>query len=346
MLNKIKNNVESELNSYLDNLNKSYSLSRISPLLFSSIKEFVARKGKRVRPMLFVIGYLGFARKQAAGLYSSALSLELLHDFMLVHDDVIDKSDLRRGKPTMHKMLGAYLRKYKNIKFSGEDLSVIIGDVMYALALHTFLSIKEDPVRKEKALKRLIEAAIFTGSGEFIELLFGIKDIDKISKQDIYKIYDLKTAFYTFACPLSMGAILGGANQNQADRLFQYGAYLGRAFQIKDDIIGMFGKESKIGKSTLTDLQEAKKTILLWHAYNHADTKDKIIIRRLLNREKIKNSDLLLMRRILIKCRTLDYARNEVSGLIGKAQDIIKSSQIRARYRKLLDDYSKNLLNL
>jgi len=346
MSNKMKNKLDIELARYLRQLNKSFSLSRISPLLFESINEFVLREGKRVRPTLFVIGYLGFSDKKAPGLYASALSLELLHDFMLVHDDIIDKSDLRRGKPTMHRLLGASLKKHRNIKFSGEDLSIVAGDVMYAMALHTFLSIKESPERKEKALRRLIEAAIYTGCGEFIELIFGIKDIRQIKKQDINKIYDLKTAFYTFACPLSMGAILGGADRKQADILFQYGAYLGRAFQIKDDIIGMFGKVSKIGKSTLTDLQEAKKTILIWSAYHNAGTQKKLAIRKLLAKERINKADLIKMRRIIIESGALAYARNEVDSLISKADELLSLSKLKPRYKKLLDSYSKKILSV
>ena len=243
-------------------LDELYSLSRISPLLFKTIKDYILRKGKRVRPTLFIIGYLGFKKNPAPGLYASALSLELLHDFLLAHDDIIDKSDVRRGKPSMHRVLSDYLRKYKNIKFGGEDLTIAAADIMYAMAIHTFLFIKENRQRKEKALRKLIEAAIDTGSGEFAELLYGIKDIKNLNKQDIYRIYDLKTAYYTFSCPLSAGAILAGAKKQQTDLLYNYGIYLGRAFQIKDDILGIFGNENKIGKSTLTDLREGKKTLL------------------------------------------------------------------------------------
>jgi len=346
MLNKIKNKIERELPKYLQDVDKSYSLSKISPLLFNNIKEFASRKGKRVRPILFVYGYLGFAKKPAAGLYKSALSLELLHDFLLIHDDIIDKSELRRGKPSMHNILNVYLKKFKKRKFTGEDLAIIIGDVMYVMALHTLLSIKEDPIRKERALKRLIETAIYTGSGEFIELLFGTKDIQQIGKQDIYKIYDLKTAFYTFACPLSMGAILAGANQKQSDMLFQYGAYLGRAFQIKDDIIGMFGQETKIGKSTLTDLQEAKKTLLVWFAYHNSDKKAKSAIKRIFSKDKVNKADLEAMRKIIIKSGALDYAKKEVDELIKKAREILRYCVMRPKFKDALDNYSKNLLSL
>ena len=196
MLLKIRKRLDRELARFLRDLDKEYGVKKISPLLSAYIREFVQRKGKRIRPLLFVVAYLGFAKKEAPGLYTSALSLELLHDFMLVHDDIIDKSDIRRGKPSLHRMFNAYLSRYKNLKFSGQDLAIVAGDVMYAIAIHAFLAIKENMPRKEMALKKFIRAAIYTGSGEFIELLCGIKDIANTSRQDIYNIYDFKTANY------------------------------------------------------------------------------------------------------------------------------------------------------
>ena len=258
---KIKTKLDKELISFLKQTNKTYSLDRISPLLLKSMRNFILRDGKRIRPILFIVGYLGFARKAATNLYTSAIAIELLHDFMLVHDDIIDKSDTRRGKPSMHILLGNHLKKYKNVKFSGQDLALVVGDIMYAMAIDAFLSIKEKSQRKEKAFRSFLRAAVYTGSGEFIELLGGLKTLEKTSKQSIYKIYDYKTAHYTFACPLSTGAILAGATKNQVDKLFDYGIYLGRAFQIKDDILGVFGDHREIGKSTLSDLQEAVPTI-------------------------------------------------------------------------------------
>jgi len=346
MLNKIKNTIEKSLPAYLKSLDKQYALTNNSPLLFRSIREFVLRKGKRVRPTLFVIGYLGFAKKEAQGLYASALSLELLHDFMLVHDDIIDKSSLRRGKPAMHTMLNAYLKKYPAAKFNGQDLAIVIGDVMYAMALHTFLSIRVDARRKEKALKKLIEAALFTGSGEFIELLLGIRDIKTIAKDDIYKVYDLKTAYYTFACPLAMGAIVGGAAEPEAERLFTYGVSLGRAFQIKDDIIGMFSDEQKTGKSTLTDLAEAKKTILVWAAYQRAGTKDKAEIRTIMTKTAIHRNDLARMRGIITATGSLDYAKQEVTALTQKAEALLASAKIPLPCKRLLRSYSQEILRV
>jgi len=345
MLCKIQNKIERSLNEFLNDLNKQHNLNRISPILFSNIKDFILRKGKRLRPTLFVIGYLAFAKKTAANLYKSALSLEFIHDFLLVHDDIIDKSDLRRGKPAMHKMLNEYIKDYKDVRFSGEELAIVVGDVMYTLGIHAFLSIEEKLALKEKALKKLIETSIYTASGEFIEILYGIQDIGKINRDEIYKIYDYKTAYYTFACPLSMGAILAGAAESEADKLFRYGIYLGRAFQIKDDILSMCSSENEIDKSILTDLQQAKKTILIWHAYHNSTRKNKLAIKRIFSKKDIKESDLLEMRRIVSESKSLDYAKGEISKLINKANSLNLRFKMRPEYRKLLSNYSRKILD-
>ena len=341
---KIRKRIDKELTNFLHTLDKEYSVKKISPILFGYIKEFVLRQGKRIRPALFVIAYLGFAKKETSGLYTSALSLELLHDFMLVHDDIIDKSDTRRGKPSMHRMFNSYLSRYKNLKFNGRDLAIVAGDVMYAIAIHAFLAIKENMARKERALKKFIRAAIYTGSGEFIELLCGTKDISRTSKEDIYNIYDFKTANYTFATPLASGAILAGASDSEVERLFQYGIYLGRAFQIKDDILGMFSEEQKIGKSNLTDLKEAKKTLLIWRAYNRSDKKNKKIIEIILGKKNADRKDLLRMRKIVTATGSLDYCRKEIHRSMNQAQELIASSRIGLPYKSALHACAKEFL--
>lgn len=346
MIEEIKNRIEQELDSFTGDLRRLYSLDKVSPLLFKNINNFITRKGKRVRPILFVISYLGFAKRRAPGLYRSALSIELLHDFMLVHDDVIDKSETRRGKPSMHKMLNDYLSGFKNIKFSGQDLTIVIGDVMFAMAIHAFLSIREDRQRKEVALKKLAKAALYTGSGEFLELLCGIKNIDKMTKAELYKIYDFKTANYTFASPLSIGAILAGAKDREVDKLFNYGIYLGRAFQIKDDILGLFSEERKTGKPILTDLQEGKKTILIWQAYHNSGTKEKTVIKAILAKKSVNISDLLKMRAIVIGSGALEHAKKEICLLLNKAEGISASCGMRKSVKALLNNYSREILDL
>jgi geranylgeranyl diphosphate synthase type I len=343
---KMKIRIEKELASYIKTFDRLYSLKKLSPVLFKNIKEFISRDGKRIRPILFCIGYLGFSKKNPCGLYRSALSLELLHDFMLVHDDIIDKSNTRRGAPSMHTLLNHYLYSNKKAKFSGEDLAIVIGDVMYAMGLDAFLSVKEDLRRKEAALKKLISAALYTGSGEFIELLLGIKPIEKVTQEDIYKIYDYKTANYTFASPLTMGSTLAGASADQTNKLFSYGMLLGRAFQIKDDIIGTFGEEKDTGKSNLTDIKEAKRTLLIWYAFNHSNKKNRSVIKEVMGSESPNNNELLKVRKIVFDSGALVYTENQIKYLFSKARIQLRSIKMETRYKQTLDNLSQQILKI
>lgn len=343
---KIKNCVEHELKSHIADLNRVYRLRQISPIIFNSIKDFALRKGKRVRPALFIIGYLGFSKKIPQGLYRSAVSLELLHDFMLIHDDIIDKSDMRRGKPAMHVVLQKYIGNRPKAKFNGQDLAIVLGDMIYAFSIHSFLSVKEDPKRKEAALKKLLEAAFYTGSGEFIELLCGLKSLKETKRPEIDRIYDFKTATYTFAAPLTIGATLAGAKPHEIKKLFNYGISLGRAFQIKDDIIGLFGEESEIGKPNLTDIREAKKTLLVWYAYHHTSKTNQARIRKIFGKDNAGLADLLAMRKIVTEAGALSFCQNEIRKSLRSTLKIIDSSSMKAPYKNALKDFSQEILTV
>ena len=344
MFLKIKIRIEKELRAYIGSISKLYALNKLSPLLFKNIKEFICRDGKRVRPILFCIGYLGFYKKTPRGLYRSALALELLHDFLLVHDDIIDKSEQRRGKPSMHALLRNSLGQNKKAKFNPEDLAIVAGDVIYAMALDAFLAVRENARRKEQALKKLFLAALYTGSGEFIELLLGVKPIEKVTRQDIYKIYDYKTANYTFASPLTMGAALAGAKPGQIKKLYAYGMLLGRAFQIRDDILGTFGKIEETGKSNLTDIQEAKRTLLIWYAFNHASEKDRRMIKKILENKITKDTELIKIRSILTGTGALAYAQGQIECLYAQALNQIQGLNLNQKYQQALDNFSHKIL--
>lgn len=334
MLNKIKNRVERELVIYLRSLNKTYSFDALSPALFRHIKGSLLQKGKRIRPSFFVIGYLGFSKKEASGLYTSALSMEFLHNFVLIHDDIIDSSSIRRGAPSAHKMLSEYIAKYKDLKATGEGLAMILGDVMYALGISAFLTLAEDAGRKERALKKLIDAAVYTGAGEFLELMSGTENIDSITKEDIYKIYDLKTGIYSFSTPLVVGAMLAGAKEEELNKLFRCGIYLGRAFQIKNDL----------SDSSLEDLRESKRTILVWYAYNNSDKKSKLALKKILAKKDPARSELLKVRKLMIESGAIDCVKKEMAAFVIKAKSVHADSGMRKAYKDIISDYSDSLI--
>lgn len=346
MYKEIKERIDAELVSFIKSANEKFFLEETSPLIFNSLKEYILRDGKRIRPALVLFGFLGFNPKEAPGLCTTALSIELLHDFMLIHDDIIDRSDMRRGLPAMHTILGDYVKKFPKPDCTGQDLGIIIGDILYSIGIDAFLAVEVDPAFKEKALARFVRAGVFTGMGEFYELENGLNPIEDITLESIFKVYDLKTAYYTFAYPLCIGATLAGASAEEVDKLNDYGKYLGEAFQIKDDIIGMFQDEQDIGKSATSDLEEGKKTILPWYGYKNGNEEQKKIIKDLLEKDNIDLDDLALMRKTLINTGALDYAKEQIKELSQKANDILKTSKLSIKYKTILDQFEKKILSV
>jgi geranylgeranyl diphosphate synthase, type I len=341
MIEDIRKNIDTSLASFLNTVKKEYKLHLVSPLLFESIKEFTLRPGKRIRPLLTVLTYKGYApasKKISTKLYNASTCMEFLHNFMLIHDDIIDRSDLRRGKPTMHKIL-AHTVKTNDPDKLGIDLGIIAGDIVYALAIDAFLSIDEKLDRKEKALKYFIQTAAFTAMGEFIDTVHGVSSLDDIHEKDVYLNYTLKTARYTFDCPMVTGAILAGADKKQINKISEFGILIGQAFQIQDDIIGIYETEEKIGKSILSDLAEGKKTLLVVHANKTLKGKAKAEFLKTFNKPTKTLKDLEDIKRIFIEAGSLDYALKAVETRLKKAQKIIcKDLTMHQQYKSLIGD--------
>jgi geranylgeranyl diphosphate synthase type I len=255
---------------------------------------------------------------------------------MLIHDDIIDRSDLRRGRPTMHRLLERTVPCEQPAKL-GEDLAIITGDIVYALAIDAFLSIKEEPLRKERALKYFIQTAAFTAMGEFIDTVHGVDTLDHVKERDVFLNYSLKTARYTFDCPLVTGAILAGAPEREITKLTEFGLLIGQAFQIQDDVIGIFATEKSIGKSVLSDLAERKKTILIVHAYQTLKGPERKAFLKIFNKPRASLSDLEAVKRILIASGSLAHALQALRSRRDRAQDILRSLTMQKRYRDLIE---------
>ncbi|HOJ39963.1 MAG TPA: polyprenyl synthetase family protein [bacterium] len=343
-LSGIQKRLERLLPVYWQELERTHGLYRISPLLSSGLRNFVLHPGKLLRPTLMVAGFSGYARKSVPGLYRAALAFELLHDFMLVHDDIVDHSSTRRGQPSLHCFFRHSLAGKGRGKVTGEDLALVAGDVLYAAALETFLTIKAAPGRKEKALRQFIKAALLTGAGQFLEMEAGNREVEQVSREQILRIYDLKTAGYSFAAPLVTGALLAGAGPSKVKALWCCGLCLGRAFQIRDDVLGLFGQEEKTGKSTLTDLQEAKKTLLLWRAFHHGETKHRTVIKAVLAKKVIARSDLKKIQKIVMETGSLTEAEREIKILLSRARHWVTRSGMKRAYRQALLSYAGSVL--
>jgi len=338
LIEQIRKNIDRSLASFLDTVKKDYKLHLVSPLLFESIREFTLREGKRLRPLLLVLTYKGYApvsKKISRKLYNASTCMEFLHNFMLIHDDIIDRSDLRRGKPTMHKIL-AHTVKTEDPDKLGIDLGIIAGDIVYALAIDAFLSIDEPSERKERALKYFIQTAAFTAMGEFIDTVSGVKSIEEVDEKEVFLNYTLKTARYTFDCPMVTGAILAGANNREIKRISRFGILIGQAFQIQDDIIGIFETEANIGKSILSDLAEGKKTLLVTHAFSVLKGDAKKNFMKIFTKKTKNLNDLERVKKIFVETKSLGYALDAINIRLKEAQKILNGLKMNEEYRQLL----------
>ncbi|MGB2600132.1 MAG: polyprenyl synthetase family protein [Candidatus Omnitrophota bacterium] len=344
MLDRLRKDIDEDLRLFLGDMKKEYGLHRVSPLLFKGLKDFFLRKGKRIRPALFIAGYKGYTKRKNVPykkLVRSSLALELLHNFMLVHDDVIDKSDLRRGKPTLHRFFNRSL-SFPGGNELGSGLSIAAGDIIFAMAVNVFLSLDENPSRKEKALKKFIETAMFTGSGEFIDIIGGTQKIEKISQKDVFRIYTLKTAKYTFEGPMLVGAMLAGADQKELEKLSRMGIALGQAFQIQDDLLDMFASSKEIGKPVLSDLNESKKTLLVWKAYNSLKGKDKKQLKNFLEKSKKTHSDLVEFRKLVKRSGAHIYCLDKIESLLQEADSLCGELRMKSGSKKVLKKFVRD----
>lgn len=344
MLDETKKHIDAELESFLKEAGKAYEVSSPKGLLFSGIKDFLLRDGKRIRPLLFILGYKGYTnRRKYSGkkLLRSSLSMELLHDFLLIHDDVIDNSDLRRGKPTLHNYFNAKMHLPKGDEI-GASLSIVAGDIVYALAIQAFGAIDEEPKRKERALGEFLKATISTGTGEYLDVVNNITPLDKIKRSDTFKVYTLKTARYTFEGPLLIGAILAGAPDKELNKISSFAVSLGQAFQIQDDLLDLFASRKTIGKPTLSDVDEGKKTLPLWKAYTSLASKEKALLKQIMNKKKKTRKELLLVKKLIKGSGSGEYSFNIASKLLSEASKDLEDLKIKPAYKKHLKRFTDN----
>lgn len=225
------------------------------------------RPAKRIRPLLFLLGHaLGRQRFEATPeLVRLGASLELLHTFMLIHDDVADEATLRRGAPALHHALSPDRR--------GEDLAVVVGDHLFARAIEVML---EAPFPKAPAMARyVLKVCRHTAAGQYLDLELSFAPLEEVSVFQALKVARLKTARYGFAAPLVAGALLADGSPELLASLDRVGTNAGLAYQLRDDLLGLFGDEQATGKSGASDFEQKKRTFPLLAAWARAGEQER-----------------------------------------------------------------------
>ena len=231
------------------------------------VSELALRPAKRLRPQLLLEGYRLAAegRHVPDGFWIFATGLEVLHTFMLVHDDVADQAGVRRGGPSLHLSLGGGRL--------GENLAVVAGDHIFARAMELLFGagLPTAPGAASFYLRICRQTAV----GQYLDIGLSARPWSEITPFDALKVAELKTAQYTVAAPLACGAMLAGAPPPWVDTLYRVGRFAGVAFQLHDDLEGIFGDPDATGKPTDCDLRERKKSFPLLLAYRRATARER-----------------------------------------------------------------------
>lgn len=327
----LQKEIDARLEIFFDRKNKE--IEKISPLLgkiTTDIEEFVLRGGKRIRPILFYYGYLAAGGKRKKEILDSAISIEIIHNYLLMHDDIIDRDEFRRGKSTIHQK---YKEIYKN-EHLGISAGIVAGDLTSIFGYEILAKSKFPEVFKIRAVNKLNQTLIDVGSGQILDSFLGIDH--QLSQEEIFKILEYKTARYTIEGPLHLGAILAGADKRVFKKLSDYAIPLGIAFQIRDDILGTFGDEKILGKPVGSDLKEGKQTLLIFKARKSANKKEKQIIEQVLGNPKLTKKQLEEVREIVVKTGSLDFAKDLAKKLVSQSKMAIENSNFPTKAKEFL----------
>jgi geranylgeranyl pyrophosphate synthase len=252
--------------------------------------DVLARGGKRLRGALVMVGYEMSGGTNRAMIVQAARAIEMLHAYMLIIDDIQDRSELRRGKPSAHEMLAAYHRKHHlrgDAAHTGISLALMSALVGAHAAQGIIANLDADQQLRLNVLSIINRTFIITGHGQTQDIMNEL--VDKPSAQDIDRVLEWKTALYSFINPLHVGMVLADADCSATDAITPYAREVGKAFQIADDLLGVFGNEEQTGKSAMDDIREGKRTVLSQYALEHAAPEEQVFLQSCLG-----NADLTL----------------------------------------------------
>ncbi len=259
--------------------------------LYDPINYILSKGGKRIRPILVMLAYELYKKKNQYVLPAAA-AMEIFHNFTLVHDDIMDNADLRRGAQAVHTKFGV-------------PSAILSGDVMMMISYRLLLSYG-DPVIVKKIMSLFTEISIQLCEGQQMDMDF--EDAVDVTIDQYVEMITKKTSILLGAS-LAIGGALGGANDADQNHLFEFGKNIGIAFQIQDDVLDVYGSQSKVGKVNAGDIINNKKTYLYLKAIELAGESDKLELKNLYTnkvsdpKEKIKR-----VKTIFNSCAVKAYA--------------------------------------
>ncbi|MEK7500825.1 MAG: polyprenyl synthetase family protein [Patescibacteria group bacterium] len=330
--------VDPLLTSFLES--KVALAKKIHPRACELFQELIRslKGGKRNRPTLLVAGYLAGGGKNISAILPAAAAIEIFHMYALIHDDIMDRAPLRRFKPTSVAFLENKLGSYH----LGMSAAILAGDLAKTLADEFFLKSKVGAEHLRRALEIYTLLKEEVELGQYLDVRLG--NGPSLSTSDLNAILMYKTAKYSFERPLQIGAQLTGATVAIQQALSRFAVPIGMAFQIQDDILGVFGDETEIGKSADSDIKEGKLTLLKIEALKRAGPADKKTLLRVLGNPKAKKSEVAAVRNIFKRTGTHEYTKARSFALARQAKKSLAGSALPPRATALLSSFADFIL--
>lgn len=311
--------------------------------LAQCVRDFVAGGGKRLRPVLSILGW------QAAGgdgevpepVVLAAASLELFHAFALIHDDVMDDSDLRRGRPTVHRAMAVRHAAAgpSTAGRLGNGAAILAGDLALTWSDELLNSAGLPPAQLSSVLKLIATMRTEIVYGQYLDLTSAAREGENAAAALTVARY--KTAKYTFERPLHLGAVLSQAPVGLLQTLTAYALPAGESFQLRDDLLGVFGDPATTGKPVLDDLRQGKPTVLLALARERATPEQATRLSGLVGRPDIDQAAAEQVRRILLQTGAVDTVESMIKERYRQAVSALRQPTIAPAARTALAALAK-----
>ncbi|MCI4318793.1 MAG: polyprenyl synthetase family protein [Thermoplasmata archaeon] len=313
----------------------------------AALREFTLRGGKRFRALFVLAGYHLASGREPSVALEAAAGLEHFQSWMLIHDDIIDHSEERRGGPTLHCALGARHRGRSGLGDSdayGQGLGITLGDLEEPFTVASLLATKVPERRRLAALAEYVDMTRLTAYGQVLDIRNGSVPVDQVSEEDVLTVHRLKSAVYTVASPLKLGALLGGARPGLIRDLELFGLDAGTAFQLRDDVLGAGFSSSSIGKSA-NDLVEGKRTLLVVRAWAGASAAQRAALSAVLGNAQARSAAVESAQGVVRATGALAYSEELIQRLSDRALGRVRrSSNLKRSARALLIEIADRLV--
>ncbi|MFB4307843.1 polyprenyl synthetase family protein [Actinomadura sp. GTD37] len=307
----------------------------LGPLL--SALDALLGGGKRLRPAFCYWGWRAAGGENVAGIVAAAASLELLQASALIHDDVMDSSDTRRGQPSAHRRFEALHRAQAwpgDAAAFGGGAAILLGDLCLAWSSEMFETCGLDAERRlrGRAVYDLMRTEVMCG--QYLDMLEGTRGLATVATA--LRVVEYKSAKYTIERPLHLGAALAGARPDVTGALTGYGLPLGIAFQLRDDVLGVFGDPAATGKPAGDDLREGKRTVLIALTLERASAAQAAAVQRRLGDPALDRPGVDELRTIIEETGGLAACEAMIDRYQREAEKILGSAPIAAEARDAL----------